>query len=78
MHTLIAGLPGSGKTTFIAALWQLLTEGGVPTNVQLKQLEGSYEHLNRIRDSWLVAEELPRTQLADHQLPDMVLMGFAP
>lgn len=38
-HTII-GMPNSGKTTFLAALWHLVTSGEVKSSLALDHLEG--------------------------------------
>lgn len=74
MHTLMAGLVGSGKSSFIAALWEVLTSGDILTAaLQLKSLSGQSEHLNRLHENWLEVNELPRTLLPDQQFPEMTL-----
>lgn len=57
----ILGLPRSGKTTFLAALWHLLDAGEVDTKLVLDRLVGDHEHLNGIVEAWRRCEEVPRT-----------------
>ena len=38
---LVVGLPGSGKTTFLAALWYLVVWGEVATALRLDRLHGN-------------------------------------
>jgi len=63
-HHTIIGLPRSGKTTFLAALWHLIDAGEVPTSLVLDSLVGNHEHLNEIVESWRRCLEVPRTSLA--------------
>lgn len=65
---LVAGLPRAGKTTFLAALWQVLESGDTVGSLRLGSI-AHHEHtyLNRIRDSWLKCEEVQRTTMADEQ-----------
>lgn len=60
----IVGLPGSGKTTFLAALWHLIREdAGVKTGLRFGKLsEGNYEHLNSIAKLWRAGKIQIRTQ----------------
>src|SRR5437667_10335369 len=58
------GLPRSGKTTFLAALWHLIDAGEVSTKLVLDQLIGDHNYLNAIVDSWRRCEEVPRTSMA--------------
>jgi adenylate kinase family enzyme len=62
-HSII-GLPGSGKTTFLAALWHLLDAGEVSSKFVLDKLVGDHTHLNMIVDAWRRCEEVPRTSMA--------------
>lgn len=59
---LIAGMPGSGKTTFIAALRHLIVAGAVPTSLRFVKMSDSEQHLNRLEEKWLACEEFPRTK----------------
>lgn len=60
----IVGLPGSGKTTFLAALWHLIDAGEVSTKLVLDKLVGNNTYLNLIVDAWRRCEEVPRTSMA--------------
>ncbi len=61
----IIGLPGSGKTTFLAALWHLVHSGEVETRLSFGSLRfGNYQHLNDIAARWRRAVEQDRTQIA--------------
>jgi hypothetical protein len=61
-HTII-GLPRSGKTTFLAALWHLMNAGEVSTKLVLDKLVGDHAYLNAIADAWRRCEEVPRTSI---------------
>jgi len=58
---LISGLPGSGKTTFFAALWHLLSEHEVPIALSLSKLPENREYLNKLSAKWRVHTEVDRT-----------------
>ncbi len=58
---LMMGLPGTGKTTFLAALWHVLKSGEVPGSLLMERREGEFEYLNRIADQWSRCAELERT-----------------
>lgn len=62
-HSII-GLPGSGKTTFLAALWHLLDANEVSSKFVLDKLVGDHTHLNTIVEAWRRCEEVPRTSMA--------------
>lgn len=58
----VCGLPGSGKTTYLAALWHLVQSGEVETALELQSLAfGEYEYVNAIRDRWQRGEKQSRT-----------------
>jgi hypothetical protein len=57
------GLPMSGKTTFLAALWHQLESSEISTAFVAERLQPDREYLNSIRDSWLAFEEIRRTSL---------------
>ncbi|GJD97661.1 TRAFAC clade GTPase domain-containing protein [Methylobacterium iners] len=60
----IVGLPRSGKTTFLAALWHLIDAGEVNTKLVLDKLVGDNQYLNEIVEAWRKCEEVPRTSMA--------------
>jgi hypothetical protein len=56
------GLPGSGKTTFLAALWHLITAMKVHARLKLVRLEaGEASYLKEITARWLQAKRQERT-----------------
>jgi len=71
----ICGLPASGKTTFLAALWYVVFDKRDP-NALLKfdSLIGlDHSHLNEIMRRWLQAKEQIHTEVASGK---MVLMNL--
>lgn len=71
----IIGLPGSGKTTFLAALWHLVTDHDGDTALRFHKLSaGDRTHLNRIAARWREAKEQDRTGVAGHRLVSMNLL----
>jgi len=58
---LLLGLPATGKTTFLAAFWHVVESEEVPESLNLVNLEGDREYLNRIRGQWLSFNEVKRT-----------------
>lgn len=59
---LIAGLPASGKTTFIAALWHRVNDPASHSRLRLKSLgDGDRSYLNQIADAWNRHEAVART-----------------
>ena len=70
----IIGLPASGKTTFLAALWHLITERDVDTMLQFDSLkDGDQSHLNAIAMRWREAKEQDRTAVGGIRLVSMSL-----
>ena len=63
-HHSIIGLPGSGKTTFLAAFWHLINAGEIRTRLVLDKLEGDHRYLDAIVDVWRRCEEIPHTSAA--------------
>ena len=62
MHQgLLVGLPASGKTTFIAALWHVIASQEVEGALALEILDVPTDHLNELRGRWLRFEETFRT-----------------
>ena len=62
MHQgLLVGLPASGKTTYIAALWHVIASQDVAGALALEILDAPVDHLNALRSRWLRVEETHRT-----------------
>ncbi|HMT41616.1 MAG TPA: hypothetical protein PKC48_00200 [Sphingorhabdus sp.] len=62
-HVSIIGLPASGKTTFLAALWHMVREPGASTTLGFENLsQGNYEHLNALAKRWRSGKIQQRTQ----------------
>ncbi len=70
----IIGLPESGKTTFLAALWHLITERDVDTLLRFHTLRaGNATHLNEIAARWRDAKVQDRTAVGGNRLVSMNL-----
>lgn len=70
LHTptiLLIGFKGSGKTTFLAALWHLLEAQEVPSALRTPALQPDREHLNAIRRQWMELKPMGRTGLQQPQ-----------
>ena len=61
--TLLAvGLPGSGKSTFLAALWHLVEQGRLRKSLTVKHLDvGDRTYLNLLARDWADRKPLERT-----------------
>lgn len=69
LNMLMVGLPGTGKTTFLAALWHVLCD---PANMlYLKELPLETEYINGICDKWINCEPLERTIQGSHNIIHM-------
>lgn len=70
----IIGLPESGKTTFLAALWHLVTSREIETVLRLTNLRsGDLSHLNAIAAQWRDARVQERTGVGGNKLVAMNL-----
>lgn len=59
---LFLGLPESGKTTYLAALWHVLTDGNA-SSLRLTRMSGNRTYLNQIAKEWRECSQVPRTNL---------------
>lgn len=57
----IMGLPASGKTTFLAALWHLVESNETDCRLKLASYQGDFGYLNRIAEAWRTFQKVPRT-----------------
>jgi len=72
---LFIGLPGSGKTTFLAALWHVLADRSSATALKLTKLSGDRAYLNQITKEWRECSQVPRTNLQTEQIVVLHLDG---
>jgi hypothetical protein len=72
-QALVIGLPRTGKTTFLAALWDVVDTENVSGSLILEKLDGDQKYLNEIRDKWARCEEMPRTRLTGDKVVTMHL-----
>ena len=79
-HLLFVGLPGSGKTTYLAALWHVLDDGSSATSLKLTKLSGDRTYLSQITKEWRECSQVPRTNLQTEQVVVLHLdgAGFGP
>lgn len=72
----VMGLPGSGKTTYLAALWHLVSEGEIDAKLKYVSLRaGNIDHLHAIATRWREAKAQDRTSLSGNKLVSMVLQA---
>lgn len=73
-YLMMVGLEGTGKTTYLAALWHVVEHGSVPGSLVLDGLEGNREYLNSIRSKWESCQPLDRTSLGSKVTNRMTLL----
>jgi hypothetical protein len=63
------GLPASGKTTFLAALWHLIEANETECRLILDGYRGDLSYLNIIAEAWRTFKPVPRTsQVSDSNI----------
>lgn len=71
----ICGLPESGKTTFLGALWHLITEREIRTSLTFGSLKNAdHMHLNTIAARWRDALAQERTEVRSRRIVTMNLL----
>jgi GTPase SAR1 family protein len=60
---LMLGLRGSGKTTFLAALWHFIESGEIEDRLSMPLLQPDRDYLNAARNSWLAVKPVGRTTM---------------
>lgn len=69
---LMVGLPGTGKTTFLAAFWHFV--GNNDSNaLRLKELPASSDYLDKISTDWVSCRSPERTKIGVRQIVEMRL-----
>ena len=68
---IVCGLPFSGKSTYIGALWHLLRSGEAATVLEYDALPADRERLNLLADKWRRCENMDRTEIADSKLVEI-------
>lgn len=72
-NALVMGLPKAGKTTFLAALWDVVETEKISGSLILESVEGDVQHLNAIRELWANCQEIPRTRFGKEKIVSMAL-----
>jgi GTPase SAR1 family protein len=62
---LVIGMPSSGKSTFIAALGEVLLSGDVTSTLTIKALAETETHMVALQERWLTFQELGRTKTGE-------------
>ena len=74
----IIGLPASGKTTYLAALWHVVTAREISTTLKFGDLRlGEFAHLNTIAGRWRNAIVQERTAVTGDRVVSMNLIDDA-
>ena len=71
---LIAGLPNSGKTTYLGALVHILDSGEVNTALKYDSDPENRKYLNKIVNSWLKFERMERTLYSSEEFIELNLL----
>ena len=58
----IAGLPGAGKTTYIAALWDIIQRNGGGLELQFSTKQENASYLNEIWEYWVSMKKIERSK----------------
>jgi len=70
----ICGFPGSGKSSYLAAMWHLVTTGAEQTALQFESLRnGDASHLNALATRWRNGLKQARTEIPSSKLVSMNL-----
>lgn len=70
---LLIGLPSTGKTSFLAALWYMVNQSEIECALTLDRLDGDSRYLYQIRDAWLEHKPVPRNPLDSEKAVSMIL-----
>ncbi len=72
-NIVLMGLPATGKTSFLAALWYLVQHSQVASSLRLEKLEGDSKYLNQISKAWAAYEPVPHTRIDSETVVSMLL-----
>jgi len=72
VQQLMVGLPGAGKSTFLAAFWHVLHSDEVPGALKLAGVTGDRTYLNGLAEKWRRCEELGRTPIGGEEVSMLV------
>lgn len=75
LHFVLVGLPSTGKTTFLAALWHIVNspDASASGHLKLKLLSGDAEYLNKIHSQWAEYRKVERTKMGSESIASMEL-----
>lgn len=75
MRVLFAGLPATGKSTFLFALYHLLDSGEVADSLRLASLSEDRAYINDKIEAWLSYKETERTSSDNEAEIEMTLLA---
>lgn len=61
IKNVVIGLPESGKTTFLAALWHVVNSKEIPGSLVLKEFPPERGYIESLKRTWLDLEPMART-----------------
>lgn len=64
-NCILIGLPQSGKSTFIAALWHVVESKEIDDSIKITSLPNDREYLNELRESWHECKAIERNKTED-------------
>ncbi|MDQ3816395.1 MAG: hypothetical protein M3362_01740 [Acidobacteriota bacterium] len=70
---MLMGLPESGKSTFIAALWELVRSNDVSDALEIGTLHGDYSYINKLHKLWSEGKPLTRTKVGQEGIVSIPL-----
>lgn len=75
----LAGMPGSGKTAYVGATWNMMIDGSVSTILSKKPdyMPDEYTRIDKIAKQLLTYKELERTKESDNAAINVVLCDAA-
>jgi hypothetical protein len=75
---MMMGLPDSGKSTFVAALWQVVRSADIPEALKLGTLKGDYSYIIKLHKRWSEGKRLIRTEVGEEGIISIPLRSRAP
>ena len=69
----LVGLPSTGKTTYIAALWAYLTSGLPEGSYRVTEFPADPSYLNQIARAWATGSAMPRNSLGATDLIEFTI-----
>ena len=69
----VVGLPRSGKTTFLAAFWHLLSSDELELRMQLRSMTGDTAYLDNIAEKWRRCVPIGRTLSMEAEYIELAL-----